>query len=231
MGLRELMYFIEAFIIFQTIISAVMCVYGYKWAKGLIATTSVYIGIYIGIFVAAFLVNSGTDEKTAIIVVPIVAFLFWGFAYIWKPLNHFLAGFLLATKVAFMIIEILMNNEIMDIDFEMLIGIPIVLGIIFGFVACSIFNNWILLLCVTFVGATNLVPHIFTWIDRGSFVITGDISYIMDPQSLILSLFGIEIPSFWEGFFIIAVFLGSFFWQKLLMKNNGINMNKIVDDR
>lgn len=39
----------DIFAIIQTVSSAVMCVYGYKWSRGLIAVMSSYIGTVIAV--------------------------------------------------------------------------------------------------------------------------------------------------------------------------------------
>ena len=61
---------------------------------------------------------------------------------------------------------------------------------------------------------------------------TGDYSFIFDPTSFLLSLFGIEIPSGGEVFFILLLTIGGFYFQKVRAESEGKDLSrKLVDDR
>ena len=60
--------FVNIYIVIQTVTSAVMCVYGYKWSKGLIAVMASYVGIGIGVFICAFLISNGMSPAVTILI-------------------------------------------------------------------------------------------------------------------------------------------------------------------
>ena len=72
--------FANLFIVVQTVTSAVMCVYGYKWSKGLIAVMSSYVGVALGAALSMILIDEGVGLEIFIIV-PIFAVAFSKLAY------------------------------------------------------------------------------------------------------------------------------------------------------
>ncbi len=227
--METMIMIVNLFIVVQTVTSAIMCVYGYKWSKGLIAVMSSYVGGAIGIAISAMLINDVGAQ--ILFIIPICAIIFSKLAYDIITLNHFLAGFLLAVKVSFMIITKIYEYSSSD-NIEMLFILPIVIGIIVGVEACRKFNKYIVLACVAFIGATEFVPKLFEFINGTLFVATGDISFIFDPISFVLSLFGIEIPSGGEVFCILVLGIASFYYQKKKADMQGIDLSTtIMDDR
>lgn len=223
----------NAFFVVQIITAGAMCIYGYKWRKGLIATLSIYIGIFLGILIAAALISQSYNNiMTGLILIPITALLFYILAYKWVPLNHFLTGFLVGNKLAFMVIYNLMKSNMVDFDFSVLMVVPLIIGLIAGFILCSVFTHVAVLACLVYIGSVELVTGIFDFINKSLFVATGNISYIFDVEGLLLKIVGVDVPSFWEVVFIIIVGIVSFTLQKNLMEKEGIDLsNKIVDDR
>lgn len=224
---------INAFFVIQIVTAGAMCIYGYKWRKGLIATLSIYIGIAIGIAIAAAIIRQSYNNITfALILIPIVAVIFYSLAYKWIPLNHFLTGFLVGNKLAFMIIYNLMKSSAVKFDFTILMVLPIVIGLIAGFVLCSIFTHVAVLVCLVYIGSVELVSGIFDIINKSLFVATGNISFIFNIEDILLKIVGVEVPSFLEMVVIIIVGIASFILQKNLMERDGINLSdRIVDDR
>ena len=222
--------FVNIYIVIQTVTSAVMCVYGYKWSKGLIAVMASYVGVGIGIFICAFLMSNGVGPA-AIILVPICGGVFSKLAYDIITLNHFLAGFLLAIKVGFMIFMKMFEYSIID-DFSYVFIFPVIIGIFVGIQSCRCFSKYILIACVAFIGATEFVPRLFELINGTLFFATGDISFIFDPISFLLSLVGITIPSGGEVFFMLVIGGISFYYQKSYVDKNNIDLSdKAIDDR
>ncbi len=221
---------VEAFIVIQMVTSGIMCVYGYKWGRGLIATVSSYVGVAIGVVVCVMLFKSGFGVES-FIAIPTCAAAFSVMVYKKIVLNHFMAGFLLATKISFMIITKVFEYGTFD-DVGMLFVLPVVIGIIGGIVSCTQFTGYIVLACLAFWGAIDFVPKMFEWINGTLFVMTGDYSFIFDPTSFLLSLFGIEIPSGGEVFFILLLTIGGFYFQKVRAESEGKDLSrKLVDDR
>lgn len=224
-------FVVNLFIIIKAITSAIMCVYGYKWHKGLIATMSTYIGFTLGCTITYVLLESGA-ELECIIIVPICTVVFAMCAYKVVWLNHFAAGYLLVIKITYMILYILMDNGIIETDGGILFGVPIIIGFIAGLIICSVYNNYVVILCVAFIGATELVPTVIDLINKTLFTITGDIGFIFDPRDFILGLFGIDTISTIEVIGILFVFGLSFLVQRKVLIDQGIDLTVVpVDDR
>lgn len=222
--------FANLFIVVQTVTSAVMCVYGYKWSKGLIAVMSSYVGVAFGAALSMILIDEGVGLEIFIIV-PIFAVAFSKLAYEIVALNHFLAGFLLAVKISFMILTKMYEYSMIESS-ELLFILPILIGVIAGMAAYRKFNKYIHIACIAFVGVTEFIPKLFELLNRSLFVATGDISFIFDPISFILSLFGIEVPSGGEVLCILVFGVISFCYQKNKVDKLGLDFSqKIVDDR
>lgn len=226
-------FLLNAFLIIQVVTAGVMCVYGYKWRRGLIATLSVYIGIFLGVLVAAAIIKQNYNNITfGLIPIPVIAFVFYILAYTSIPLNHFLTGFLVANKLTFMVIYNLMKSNAIHFDFGALMIIPIITGVIAGIVICCYFTHIAVLSCIVYIGTVEFVTGIFDLINKSLFVATGDIRFIFDIEDLLLKIVGVEVPSFWEMVLILIVGVASFILQKKMIEKNGIDLSKkIVDDR
>ncbi len=229
--LQIICYVVDFFIVLQIITSAIMCLYGYKWSKGLIAIMSAYIGFTLGGIIAYLLLNVGVGYE-CLWIVPICTIAFAVSAYNVVWLNHFSAGYLLVIKICYMILYTLMDNGIFDADIKVLLITPLVIGFFAGIIICSVYNNYVVILCMSFIGATELVSKIIDIANKTLFVATGDISFIFNPIDFILEIFGIETISFIEVIGILVVFGLSFGWQRKLMIDNGIDLSKdTIDDR
>lgn len=224
------LWIINVFAVVRMLTSAIMCVYGYKWSKGLIATMSIYTGVALGGIVFLIGMKVGAPIDT-IIIVPIIASGFSAAAYKNVILNHFMVGFLLAIKIAFMVILKFVEYFRIGSEFTIFV-VPVIIGIIAGLLVCIKYNNYILIACSAYIGATEFVPSIFSFLNKTMFVATGDISFIFDPVSFILSIFGITIPSGGEVFFILLLGGVSFYYQRKILIQKGINLSGVViDDR
>jgi len=172
-------------------------------------------------------------EEISFIAIPIVAFMFYGMSYRSTTLNHFLAVFLVVVKVSVLVIIFFAQNGMIRINTSLLFWLPILLGAILGCIGCIVFNNYILLLCVSYIGATELVPKIMDLINGTLFAATGDFGHILslEPTEIILSFLGIDIPSPLEIILIMIIFVGSFYLQMYIVKRQGIDLSKaILDD-
>lgn len=225
---------LDIFFVLRLISSSIMCVYGYKWRKGLIATTSTYIGLSLGLIAFYIFIDNNLFEVEisailSIIIIPIIFFIL-AYKCIW--LNHFLTGFLVANKLLFMILYRLMEADIMDADFDILMITPVIMGILVGIIISAFFTHRAVLVCIVYIGTVDLVLFISSLINKSLFLATSDISYIFDPKDLLLKIIGIDIPSALEVLFIVIVGVLSFIWQKNQLDKKGIDLsNRIVDDR
>lgn len=231
--MESVLIFYNIFTVFQTVVAAVMCLYGYKWSRGLIATVASYIGIGLGLFAMALGLEMGVKELFCLIIFAVIAIGFVVLAYEWALLNHFLVGFIIATKLTFMIL-LQMAKISGDINSSILV-LPIIMGFVLGIVLVVKMNNKVLLICVAYIGATEFVPKIMSFLNKTAFAVTGDGGYLIstDPIELILSFLGIEIPSLFECILVIVLFFGGYFWQKRCVEMQGIVLDgsELVDDR
>lgn len=231
--LSIIVFIINAVTLVRFITSIVMCVYGYKWKRGLIATTSIYIGVFLG---ALLLYCLGKIDiiniETSLILSLFVPIIFFILAYRWIRLNHFLIGFITSTKILFMLLYGLMDKNIIDIDASILFVVPLIIGVIVGCVLSTYLKYSAVLLCLAYIGSVDLVLNLFDLINKGLFIASGDISYIFDIEDILMQIIGIDIPSFWESVFILAVTIFSFIWQSSVLRKRGVNLSDyIIDDR
>lgn len=230
MELEVLYLILNAFVVIRLVVSGIMCVYGYKWRRGLIALMSTYVGIVIGLIICVVLIESEAGGGS-IIAIPICAVGFAGLAYKNIGLNHFLGGFLLITKVSFMLITKAYEYGMAE-DIGWLFVLPIILGIIGGIAFSTRYTGYVVISCLAFWGAIDFVPNMFKLLNGTLFVMTGDFGYIFDPRSFIFSIFGIEIPSGGEVLFILVVTAVSIYFQKVRAEKENIKLDeKLVDDR
>ncbi len=224
---------LNAFFIVQIVSGGAMCIYGCKWRKGLIATLSVRIGIILGLLFAAFLINQSMDLITfAFLSIFIIAIIFYILAYRWIPLNHFLTGFLVGNKLTFMVVYRIMSEGGAKLNITILLVVPLIVGLIAGFIVSSIFNYYTVIICIVYIGAVELVTGIADIINKTLFFSTGRISYIFDIEGILLKIVGVEVPSLLEVIFILIVGIASFMWQRYLLIQSGKDLSQtIIDDR
>lgn len=223
-----------AFSILQMIAAAVMCIFGYKWSKGLIATVAMYIGVVLGFFFAGF-AYAKLDFDSGICIVIFIAtiLLFDIMAYKNIKLNHFLAGFIVAVKLSFLLILQIMK---LNIDFGgwMFIA-PIIVGIIFGIIVVCNMNNKIMIICTAYIGSTTFITEAKNLFQNIEFARTGDFTIFTgdSPEAILLNMLGIEVPTFLEFLIIIAAFLISYYIQKKSLERMGLSLTDdiIIDDR
>lgn len=219
------------FMVAEGIVSLAMGFYGYKWRKGLIATASLYIGVGIGILCAGLLLNVGVALGEALIVLVGVPVAFWFIAYKIIPLNHFLAGFLLTLKISYMILYTLQDNEILQLDIKVFFILPIIIGIISGSILLICYNNYIVILCLSFISAVNFGTKIAEMIDKGTFLIKPDIGYFLNLDT-ILNCLGIETVTLLDVVIIMGFFALFFTIQKNRLIKYNIDLTDVpMDDR
>lgn len=106
------------------------------------------------------------------------------------------------------------------------------IGVIVGCVLSTYLKYSAVLLCLAYIGSVDLVLNLFDLINKGLFIASGDISYIFDIEDILMQIIGIDIPSFWESVFILAVTIFSFTWQSSVLRKRGVNLSdySIKDD-
>lgn len=66
MELEVLYLILNAFVVIRLVVSGIMCVYGYKWRRGLIALMSTYVGIVIGLIICVVLIESEAGGEASL---------------------------------------------------------------------------------------------------------------------------------------------------------------------
>nr|DAJ34955.1 MAG TPA: protein of unknown function (DUF4203) [Caudoviricetes sp.] len=231
--LSAIIFIINALTLIRFATSTVMCVYGYKWRRGLISITSLYIGLAMGTFLLKFLLELDIMEVEFCLIISLfVPILFSILAYEWVRLNHFLIGFITSIKLLFMLIYGIMDKGIIDFDIDILFSVPIIIGIVVGTILSTRLKYAAVILCLAYIGSVDLVINFFDLLNKGLFVATGDISYIFDIEGVIMQLIGVDIPSLLESVIIFAVTIISFICQSSLLQREGIDLSDyIIDDR
>ena len=229
--LTMIIFLINFLLVLRFLSSAIMCVYGYEWRKGLIAIMSIYVGLAIGVL-GVYLLSAMELSINPILIVTIITFIFFIAAYKIVWLNHFLAGFLVTTKITYMILFILMNGGILEADLNILLGFPLIVGGVAGAILTILCTKQIVLFCLAFIGATELIPKIIDVINKGAFFITGDITYIFDWKEKLLSFLSIKEITVPEVIGILICTAISFIIQKKILDQRGENWsNVILDDK
>lgn len=225
--------FYNIFVIIQSFCSGVMCVYGYKWSRKLIAIMSGYIGILFGAIVVYFDFST-SGNLGSILLLPIFYLAFIVLAYKSVRLNQFCAAYLLTLKISFMVLYALMDADIIEDDALALLTVPVFLGLILSAIIFNRLKNRIVLLCLAFIGAIEVVPKVVSLFNGTLFAATGDLGFIFDPVDFLLSKLGIETLSFIEVILIIVVFMLSYRYQKQKAVECGMDLDArdmIIDDR
>lgn len=220
--------------ILKVITSVLMGLFGVRWQKGLIGMTGCIIGFNAGFVTAMHLYFRLELGEISFIVIPIETIICGILAYRNLTFNHFLVGFLVADKISFLILEVLMDNNVIDFDLGILVIIPVVVGIIVGCIGCKFFVYKIMISCLALISAINLEPIIEKWVNRGLFATTGDVGFVLetDPTKLILQVIGIEVPSLLGCFLMILLFGIFFAIHYFYIKKQGLELSEyVINDR
>lgn len=223
--LKGFSYLAQGIVLVKYVSAGIMCIYGYKWSKRLIANVSIYLGFILGVLVFRWMMELGAGIE-AIIFIPIVTVGFYEAAYRNVALNHFLAAFLVSVKISSLIMLLLIQGGSIESTTTTLFVAPAIVGIICGFIGLLYFNNYVLIFCVAYIGATELADGLMSLFNGTLFAYTGNYSYIvsLEPSEILLSFMGIDVPSFWETVLIIVIFIFSFRHQKSMVDKNGIDL-------
>lgn len=218
-------------LIFQIVIDLIsvtvgagLCFGALKWRRGLLTTTAIAWGLFLGIVAALFVIEP-FGEIPAVVCVLLGMIGLPILTYLSPAVNRFVLGFLVSSKLLFMLTTPLAKDG--TIGIEETLTIPLVAGTVIGVVLML----WIkmrvsaFVLGCTFIGASQIAPVVSEWINRIFFAATGDISYLFDPIDLLFALFKIELTDWWMfGAMLFFMALGGYKQIKRL-KENGIPLD------
>ena len=223
-----LMMISENLIIFQIVtdmikvtIGAGLCFGALKWRKGLLTTVAVAWGLILGIMIAypigeavgfsAFLICG----LIGMILLPILTYTIAG-------VNRFVLGFLVASKLFFMLTTVLAKDGTIEISTALIL--PLAAGTMVGILlmACIKIRVSSFVLACSFLGASEIAPVISEWVNRILFTATGDIEYLFDPIDMIFALFKIELTDMWMLISMIIFMVWGIYTQIKKLKEDGI---------
>lgn len=222
---------IKNWIIFEVIgslinvtLGAGLCFGALKWRKGLLTTVAIGWGLVLGIALAVLankpfgIVGVIVSILVGVIALPILTYRVPG-------VNRFMLGFLVSSKLLFMLTTVLVKESAMEISTA--VAVPLIGGAVIGFIlmAWKQMRVSAFVLGCTFIGASGIAPEIAKWINRIGFSLTGNPHFFFDPIDLIFAIFKIELTDTWTLVFMILFMAIGAYIQIRNMKKNGIAMD------
>lgn len=205
-------------------LGAGLCFGALKWRKGLLTVTAIGWGFILGGALALLTadlfgwVGIIIFILTGLVVLPILTYRI-------PAVNRFMLGFLVSSKLFFMLTTVLAKQGIMEISTAAVL--PLVVGTMIGFIlmAWTRVRVSAFILGCTFIGASEIAPVISEWINRIGFSLTGNPQFFFDPVDLIFAMFKIELTDKWTlGCMILFMAIGACI-QIRNMKQKGIAMD------
>lgn len=177
-------------------IGAGLCFGALKWRRGALTGTAMAWGVVLGVL-AAVLFSDTLGESGGIICVLVGLIVLPILTYTVPGVNRFVLGFLVSSKLFFMLTTVLVKEG--AIDWATTFALPLVAGTVVGLILMA----WVkmrvsaFVLACTFIGASEIAPVISEWINRIFFSVTGDFGYIFDPVDMAFALFKVELTDQW----------------------------------
>lgn len=133
-------FILENIVIFKIIsclydvVLGVACCYGaLKWRRGLITTVSVGWGIFIGFGLAIPLIYYGDANPSLLLLLPAIGMILLPIlAYNVAGVNRFILGYIVSSKLFFMVTTVMMKNGSIDILSALLY--PLIGGAVIGLI-------------------------------------------------------------------------------------------------
>ncbi len=208
----------------KILLGAGFCFGALKWRKGLLTTVAIGWGLILGMVVAMFagkpfgMVGIIISVLTGVIALPILTYRIPG-------VNRFMLGFLVSSKLLFMLTTVLAKESAMEIPTA--VAVPLIGGTVIGLILMTwtqIRVSAFVLGC-TFIGASGIAPEVAKWINRIGFSLTGDSHFFFDPIDMIFAMFKIELTDTWTLIFMILFMAIGSYIQIRNMKQKGVAMD------
>lgn len=205
-------------------VGAGLCFGALKWRRGLLTTTAIGWGFLLG-YLLAIVVSEMSDGAGALICVPAGIIILPILTYTVPGVNRFILGFLVSSKLFFMLTTFLAKEGSMDI--EQAIIVPLLAGTVVGvgLMAWTKMRVSAFVLGCTFVGASEIAPVVSEWANRILFSITSDIEYLYDPVDLFFALFKVELTDQWMLIAMILFMGWGGYKQIQKLKASGISLD------
>lgn len=219
-------------VIFQVVIDIIkitvgagLCFGALKWRRGLLSATASYWGVFLGV-ILAFLIDGGIEQIIIFALIGLI--LFPILTYTIPGVNRFVLGFLVSSKLFFMLTTVMAKSG--DMGIESAVILPLIAGTVVGvflMVWTRVRVSAFVLGC-TFIGASEIAPVISEWINRILFAATGDYFYLFDPVDLLFSLFKIELTDTWTLIAMVVLMIWGGYKQINALKANSIPLDTPV---
>lgn len=222
---------LENLLIFQIVtdlikvtIGAGLCFGALKWRRGLLTTTAIWWGFFLGILAAAVMGEmTGGDGALVCVVVGVIVLPI--LTYTVPGVNRFVLGFLVSSKLFFMLTTVLAKDGAMGLEYA--VFVPLLAGTVVGLILMAWTRMRIsaFVLSCTFVGASEIAPVISEWVNRIVFSATGDISYLFDPIDLVFAIFKLELTDKWMLISMVILMIWGGYKQIGRLKEQGISLD------
>lgn len=219
-------------VIFQVVIDIIkvtvgagLCFGALKWRRGLLSATASYWGVFLGV-ILVFLIDGGIEQIIIFALIGLI--LFPILTYTIPGVNRFVLGFLVSSKLFFMLTTVMAKSG--DMGIESAVILPLIAGTVVGvfLMAWTRVRVSAFVLGCTFIGASEIAPVISEWINRILFAATGDYFYLFDPVDLLFSLFKIELTDTWTLIAMVVLMIWGGYKQINALKANSIPLDTPV---
>lgn len=218
-------------------VGGAMCIFGYRWSRGLISTTSFYVGAFLGLYIVK---NSIITNPEDLLLIPLLGIICSILSYLNAKFNHIIVGFLLPVKILLLIMllfidDISLSGDII-VTLKLIIIISVLVTIILNFIpkikTDKNIKNYVVVLFLAFLGSVDLVQILSNIFNKVLFISTEDLSIYLNPINIVFKYIGIEQPSIGEVVGILFFTTLSFIWLNKRINEKNIDLSKqIIDDR
>lgn len=178
--------------LFAVTLGAGLCFGALKWRRGLLTGTAIGWGLVLGVLMAVVVgellggVGALVCILAGVIGLPILT-------YRVPAVNRFVLGFLVCSKLLFMVTTVMMKGGALPIDLAL--AAPLIIGAVAGLVLAAWTGMAVssFVLACSFIGASGIAPVVAKWVNRILFSATGDMGFLIDPLDILFALFRIEL--------------------------------------
>ena len=221
-----------AFDIFDALIGVGICYGALKWRKGLITTVAFYWGLILGGVVGMALTSrnmsyysSSVDTTPLFLCLIAGGIVFPILTYKVAGVNRFVLGFIVITKLAYMITTVGVEEYGMDISTAL--TLPLLAGTVAGLVFMAWTKIKILPFVITcaFMGASQTAPKLANFTQMIRYGSTGDSELLPGVEDIILGLFRIELTDEWTLIWLVPIMATGMYFQFRSVRMQGYTLD------
>ena len=210
--------------ILKVTVGAGLCFGALKWRRGALTGTAIAWGAVLGLL-AAILFGNEMGRYGGIICIVAGIIILPVLTYTVPGVNRFVLGFLVSSKLFFMLTTVLAKED--AIDGTTAFTLPLIAGTFvgLGLMAWVEMRVSAFIIACSFIGASEIAPEVSEWVNRILFSVTGDYGYIFDPTDLIFAFFKIELTDQWTLIAMIVLMIWGGHKQITKLKENNIPLD------